>query len=145
MKFLPTNSGLIWDNTFYPLVLMVLFGGIGICLLISYLKGKVGTGGMAGSAVTCVAAVICFFVALGIAASQGGHRDDVNRALNLKEKYAIEAYLKTENYDRDKKKVDVAVNGQRYTFWLYEDPQSFEPLLVSDEKVSSYDISRLKK
>lgn len=145
MTFLPTNSGLIWDNTFYALVLMVLCAGIGICLLIGYFRGTLGSGGLAGGIISCIAGLICFFVALGIAGSQGGHRDDVNRALNIKQKYAIEAYLRTESYDRDKKKVEVAVNGQRYTFWLYEDPQSFEPLLVSDEKVSSYDISRLKK
>ena len=145
MNFLPTNAGMVWDNTFYPIILMVLFGASGVCLLISYVKGKTGSVGAVGSAIAAVATMVCMFVTLGIAGSQGGHVDDVNRAANIKQKYAIEAYLKTENYDRDKKKVDVIVSGQRYTFWLYEDTQSFEPVLASDEKVSSYDISRLKK
>lgn len=145
MTFLPTNTGMQWENTLYPVVLMVLFAGVGACLLISYFRRTTRSGGLTGGIISCIASLICLFVTLGIAGSQGGNINDANRAANVKQKYAIEAYLKTERYDRDKQKVEVAINGQLYTFWLHEDPQSFEPVLISDEKVSAYDISRLKK
>lgn len=145
MTYLKTDYGMVLNVFSVPMIVTILLAAAGTLFIVRYTKGKGGVSGLVLGIISAVVAFIAFVTVLSSAGIEAQNKNENNIALNLKEKYSIEAFLTLERYDRDKHKVDVVIDGKEYTLWLSQDKQSYEPVLFSDEKVSAYDVSKLRK